>query len=401
MIKSTKSSLKFSNTNKLLQVQDFITQYKSIICQFVDLLWNEPKIPKLLTKELTSKINTNLSARIIQCAGKQASGIVRGTRTKQKKRLWKINDFIKHNFLKKARKLQKIYDETKVSKPNINNVEPELDPRFIKIDLDNTTSFDGWITITSLGNHTKLVLPFKRTKHFNALSKKGVLKQGIRLSNKKITFMFDIPEPIKKDKGKTIGIDVGQTTTISCSNSFTSSPNKDGYDLDKINDILSRRKKGSKGFQKAQSHRTNYINWSINQLNLNGISRVNIERIRNLRKGKRSSRKLSHWTYKNIFDKVKSYCCEHGVHVHEVSPTYTSQRCSKCGWTRKTNRKGKQFKCGKCGFAADADLNASVNISLPLAAISRQQRLKQINRKGFYWNVLGQECIVPDVKKTD
>ena len=108
---------------------------------------------------------------------------------------------------------------------------------------------------------------------------------------------------------------------------------------------------------------------------------------------------LSHWTYKNIFEKVKSYCNECGVHVHEVNPTYTSQRCSSCGWTRKTNRKGKQFKCGKCGFAADADLNASTNISLPLAAISRQQRLKQINRLGFYWNVLDQEIIVPDVKK--
>jgi len=404
MIKSTQTSLKFSNTDKLLLVKDFIKEYKSIISQFVDILWDEKKISLLLSKTITSKINTFLSSRIIQCAGKQASGIVRGTRAKQEKRKWKIEDFKSKNLLKKARKLQTIYDLTNVSKPKIENIEPELDSRFIKIDLENSTSFDGWITIKSITkskSRNHLVIPFKRTKHFNKLYKKGTLKTGIRLSKDKITFMFDLPDVIKKSEGKTLGIDIGQITTISCSNNYVSNTNKHGYDLNKINSVLSRRKKGSLGFKRAQDHRTNYINWSVNQLNLTGIKQVNIECIKNLRKGKISSRKLSHWTYKDIFEKVKSYCSECGVHVHEVNPTYTSQRCSSCGWTRKTNRKGKQFKCGKCGFAADADLNASTNISLPLAAIGRQQRLKQTNRTGFYWNVLDQEIIVPDVKKID
>jgi len=57
------------------------------------------------------------------------------------------------------------------------------------------------------------------------------------------------------------------------------------------------------------------------------------------------------------------------------------------------------FKCDICGFAADADLNASINISLPLVAISKQQRLKQINRTGFYWLVEGQERIVSATNK--
>jgi len=79
-----------------------------------------------------------------------------------------------------------------------------------------------------------------------------------------------------------------------------------------------------------------------------------------------------------------------------LNPTYTSQRCSKCGWVRKGNRSGKLFKCDKCFFEYDADLNAAINLSLKLKPIGKQQQLKQENRIGFYWNVLDQELIVPE-----
>jgi transposase len=74
-----------------------------------------------------------------------------------------------------------------------------------------------------------------------------------------------------------------------------------------------------------------------------------------------------------------------GVQVVKINPTYTSQRCFFCGWTRKSNRLKKQFKCKSCGHTDDADLNASKNIALDLPAISKVERSKQLNRKGFYW----------------
>lgn len=400
MIRSTKTSTKFSNKEKKNELNSFIDEYRNVVSQFVDLLWNEPKIPSLLPKELTSQVDTWLSARMLQCAGKQASAIVRGTQKKQKQRLYIIDKLNSEGQFKKARRLQRIYDEASVSKPNISQVEPELDSRFVKIDLENETSFDGWITLTSIGNKLKIVLPFKKTKHFNEMLRKGTLKLGVRLNKSNFTFMFDLQEVEKKPKGSVLGIDIGQTTTLSCSNGVTSKKNNHNYDLASITDILSRKKKGSKGFQKAIEHRKNYVNWTINQLNLNGIKQVNIEKIKHLRRGKRSSRGLSHWTYTEIFDKLESYCTEQGVLVKKVSPTYTSQRCSNCGWTRKSNRKGKLFKCEKCSFECDSDLNASLNITLELPEISRKQRLQQVNRIGFYWNVEGQESIVPVVQIT-
>lgn len=401
MIKSSKVTLKYSNFNKKDTLYSIIDEYKIVVQKFIDILWDLENVPKLLDKSITSTVDSWLSARMVQCAGKQASGIVRGTKKKQEKRLFVYNKLNDEGKFKKARKLKKIIDSNKVSKPLLDNIEIELDSRFISIDLENNTSFDGWINLSSIGNKISLHLPFKRSKHFNKLYRKGSLKGGLRLSKDKATFNFELPNLIKKENGSTLGIDIGVKNTISCSNGHISKKDIHNHDLDSINDKLSRKKKGSKAFKKAQDHRTNYINWSINQLNLDSVKEVRIENIKNLRKGKRTNKKLSHWTYTDIFLKIEDYCNEHGVHLVKINPTYTSKRCSVCGWTRSNNRKGKIFKCGHCGNVIDSDLNASINIATPLNPIWFKQRQQYDIKKGFFWNVVGEEIIVPSVHETD
>jgi len=212
MIKSTKTSIKFARTNKKNNIDLFLKEYKNVLVQFVDLLWNTENIPTLLPKEITNQVTTWLSARMVQCAGKQASGIIRGVYKKQNKQKYILNKLIEEGQVKKARKLQKIIDQIKLSKPNIDNIEAELDSRFIKIDLNNKTSFDGWIVIGSIGNKLKIKIPFKKSKHFNKMIELGKIKTGIRIGNKEITFMFDLSDPIKKETGITLGIDIGQNT---------------------------------------------------------------------------------------------------------------------------------------------------------------------------------------------
>ncbi len=49
--------------------------------------------------------------------------------------------------------------------------------------------------------------------------------------------------------------------------------------------------------------------------------------------------------------------------VVKVNPAYTSQACSVCGYTNKSNRPSQVvFACGACGFQANADHNAARNI---------------------------------------
>jgi len=53
-----------------------------------------------------------------------------------------------------------------------------------------------------------------------------------------------------------------------------------------------------------------------------------------------------------------------GIPVYFIDPRNTSRTCSVCGHCDKANRKSQsQFLCLECGFQANADMNASVNIS--------------------------------------
>ena len=52
-----------------------------------------------------------------------------------------------------------------------------------------------------------------------------------------------------------------------------------------------------------------------------------------------------------------------GGHVLAVPPQYTSQRCSCCGTVSKENRQSQaKFACIACGYQANADVNAAMNI---------------------------------------
>ena len=46
-----------------------------------------------------------------------------------------------------------------------------------------------------------------------------------------------------------------------------------------------------------------------------------------------------------------------------VPAAYTSQTCHKCGHVAKENRESQAiFKCVECGYEANADVNAAMNI---------------------------------------
>lgn len=63
---------------------------------------------------------------------------------------------------------------------------------------------------------------------------------------------------------------------------------------------------------------------------------------------------------KNIFKRVQN---NKGLRVHLTNPQYTSQQCPVCGHIHKNNRKDqKHFKCEKCGYKMNQDVNQQQNI---------------------------------------
>jgi IS605 OrfB family transposase len=406
MIRSTQLTLKFSNQAKLDKINYFIDEYKNLTQFFIDYIWDNipigQNIPTLIPKIITNQANTWLSARAIQASAKQASSIVRGCRKKHEKRLFVFNKFTQEGKHRKARKLANIIKNKPISKPNLASIETELDERFVKFDFNKKTVFDGWITLKSLGSKLKIILPIKLHKQFNKLNKDGVQLKGIRLSKKSINVSFEIPDQTKTN-GKIVGIDIGIKTAFTSSDNHHSEQPLNGHTIESVCKIISRRKKGSKRFKKACTHRKNLIGFYKNQLDWKNIKVIKIENIKNLRYKRRTSRYLSSFVYHEFFERLKQTAERLGVQVQTVCPTYTSQRCSCCGWTRKSNRNGKRFKCSKCGYTIDADLNGAINISLDLKSITTKERQKRLNLTGFYWldeTVSGQEFIVPVVQKS-
>ncbi|MFU8871755.1 RNA-guided endonuclease InsQ/TnpB family protein [Micromonospora sp. SL4-19] len=52
-----------------------------------------------------------------------------------------------------------------------------------------------------------------------------------------------------------------------------------------------------------------------------------------------------------------------GTRIVRVPAAFTSQRCSRCGYTDRNNRESQaMFRCGSCGYQANADVNAAVNV---------------------------------------
>lgn len=370
------------------------------------------KIPSLLPKEMTSQVDTVLSARMVQCLGKQASGIVRGVRTEQKKRLSKIKWLREQGYNSAADKVQKKYDEQKVSKPNIKTFEPQLDDRLAMINWENNTMFDGWVTLKciykpgsgpKLQEDRKIVIPFKKTDHINKMFRKGKVMNSIRLSNKMITFQFEFEAPENNNTGK-IAIDVGVNSAISVDygdHRYQSGKDIHGHDLKSITEKLCRKRKGSKGFRKAKAHQENYINAELNKIEWDGIGFARHEKLHRMRDGVNVGRYLSHFVYRYIFDRYELDAEEHNVCVSEIEPTYTSQRCSVCGWTHAKNRKKELFKCTACGFKDNADLNASTNIWQDLVPLGDEAWRSKKSKIGFYWSKIGEEPIVPRVEETD
>lgn len=73
---------------------------------------------------------------------------------------------------------------------------------------------------------------------------------------------------------------------------------------------------------------------------------------------------LRDWTYFDLRTKIEYKAKEKGIEVRFVNPQYTSQRCSRCGHIDQRNRETQQsFICQKCGFSANADYNAALNLA--------------------------------------
>lgn len=395
--RSSKHTINFANLIKRDKYSRFLDEYRRVASIIIDDIWNKGykefsistdslELPKYLDYN-DFEVETSLSARALSSLTTQLSGVIRAVTEKRRKLIYVINKLSserkRHKFLKK--KLRK----TIISKPDISKLNPELSSKCV--DIREGYHFEYFVRLKSLGKEFGHInIPIRDTKVSKKWKAKGKLLGGISLSDNYLSLRFEMEEGTK-NKGDMLGGDQGLKNILTLSNGKISGKiDSNGHSLELITKKLSRKRKGSKAFKRAQEHRKNFINWSINQLDFINIREIRLEKIVNIRYKKNSSRYMSHWCNTLIRDKIKRKAQEEKVSIVEQDCAYRSQRCFQCGNVRKANRKGKLYICKNCGYAADADQNAALNHTIALYPISWYFRNQRNNLgNGFFWKPEG------------
>ena len=174
-----------------------------------------------------------------------------------------------------------------------------------------------------------------------------------------------------------IGIDVGIRSRITCSNGFNTGKNElDRTELKRRQRILSKAVKGSnnrrkkrlalaKEWQRVRERERG----SLHELTAELVKQSNTFYVENLNvlnmvKNHRLARSIleANW---GTFLELLTYKAESaGGRVVNVDPKDTSQLCSGCGSKpkEKLTLAIRHYRCEYCGYEADRDLNAALNI---------------------------------------
>ena len=95
----------------------------------------------------------------------------------------------------------------------------------------------------------------------------------------------------------------------------------------------------------------------------NGVSVIRLEKLQNIRKTARTSRKNNHnlhtWSFYRLASYIEYKANLEGIKVEYVDPAYTSQTCPSCNERNKA--KDRLYSCS-CGFTKHRDIVGAMNI---------------------------------------
>jgi putative transposase len=313
----------------------------------------------LLHKELYSKIRqqyTSFPSALIQCARDQAVEMLKG------------NKNCVHTKKKKTSSIR-------------------FDQRTCKVFLES-----GHLSITTVEGRKKYLLkvPDYFSKYFSwkvkgitlGLREKGRLLLKIIVEGEKV--------PPSTDTGL-LGIDLGLNNFVFMSNGqflrstkIRAIKRKYSYLRKRLQSCgtrsakrkLKRLRGRERRFMRDFNHQ---LSKQIVALPYGCYALENLKSIRKGRKGKRFNRMRSNWTYYQFRQLLQYKAEDKGKTIMLVDPRYTSQRCCRCGFTKKANRNKDKFKCKKCSLSLPADFNASINISQRGKALIEQAVVNQPN----------------------
>lgn len=236
---------------------------------------------------------------------------------------------------------------------------------------------EGYLSIgTLIGRKTFTpFIPEYFNKYLTKLNEVKALTIYYKNNKIKCQMIIKIPDVKKLEVKNVLGIDRGIVNpVVSSNNKFFNSKKirkiKGQYSWlkaklqQKGTKSAKRKLKKLSGKEKRFVENENHkLAKEIVEMNYECFALEDLSIKKNKQLGRKFNKKLSGWSYFQ-FQKFLEYKSENlGKQVVYVKPNYTSQCCSNCGNIEKANRNGSNFKCKKCSFELNADLNASRNIA--------------------------------------
>jgi IS605 OrfB family transposase len=342
MRRASRLYLTQANLGKVMALRAFLLLYVNVVNYFIERFWSMMDFTAALAEKVVTSRAVNrfkITARLAQCAAKQAKEIVRS---------------------QKERKVKTM--------PLMRRKVATLDNRFVKIEEFKGEAFD--LALSFASGLPKITIPINQTAHMNRFLGQGWhIGSTIRLGMDKrgvwIELIFEKEHPEPRTEGKVIGIDRG------FKKAFVTS---DGQEIGaELRDQIRRKDKRSKT---SYHHIKTELFRHLKRLKLEGVKTIVLEDLRYIKHGKRGTfsrqvnRLLSFWSLTRAVNWLRCRCEELGVRIIFVSPYKTSQRCHSCGKIDSKNRKGERFRCVSCGHEDDADHNAAKNLEcLGLAGV--------------------------------
>ena len=379
LVRSSKHILKYSNKEKLSQLEKLFENY------FHDL---ELCIENILENKNTSKFvsTRNLENCVLkhsqwqQIIGKQVSEVVRSNIQFQLDRRYKRYKKVYSYFSKRNRqkkflskrfselRLNSIFDKIQIDLKK-ENLSLNIDERLVNFSSESL-HFNEFVNLKlpyfyeTKKRAIQINLPIKfhkqSLKFANWNRKKTIQLKKIN-NNFYVVIFYEKEDQIKKQFSKQIAIDQGYKKLI-----VTSDEQFLGTNLNDLYSQISRKKRSSKNYQQLLQHKRNKINEACNDLCLEAVSTIFIEDLKNVKFKskfhKKVNNKLQYWSYPQVASKLEMLCQEQGIRLEKVSPAYTSQTCSECGFKHIGNRNKEKFVCLNCKIELDADFNAAKNI---------------------------------------
>lgn len=342
MRRTSRIYLTAANPGKIAALRAFLLLYTNVVNYFIAFFWTTQNFTAALAdKFITGRAvrRFGITARLAQCAAKQAKETVRSQRERRRKTM-----------------------------PCLRRKVATLDSRFVTIRPFRGT-FD--LALRFASGLPKLIIPLHWTAHTERLRERGWrLSPSIRLGldgeRVWVELIFEKARPAFRTEGIVLGIDRGLNRAFVCSDGQVVG----GTDFKA--EIAARDKRD----KTAHHHLKTELFRRLKQLQLEGVKTIVLEDLQFIKRGKRGkfprrlNRLLSFWLTARAEQWLACRCEEWGIRLIFVSPCKTSQRCAHCGRIDKRSRKGERFKCVACGYETDADYNASENLAqLGLAGV--------------------------------